>query len=141
MIRLALYSALSDRASMERIAVLDSFEKWQTPRPKRRSMPCPPWASRARSSSYSGETTRRLSRLSQPHPRQDHRRGEINAYDVLDCDWILFTDATLPARKRPSNARRHEHPDPSVVSEKTYALMDNAPTSSSSTPRDQGRRA
>jgi len=25
--------------------------------------------------------------------------GEINAYDVLDCDWILFTDATLPTAK------------------------------------------
>jgi large subunit ribosomal protein L4 len=25
--------------------------------------------------------------------------GEVNAYDVLDCDWILFTDATLPTLK------------------------------------------
>ena len=25
--------------------------------------------------------------------------GEINAYDVLDCDWILFTDETLPSAK------------------------------------------
>ena len=22
--------------------------------------------------------------------------GELNAYDVLDCDWVVFTDATLP---------------------------------------------
>ena len=22
--------------------------------------------------------------------------GELNAYDVLDSDWVLFTDATLP---------------------------------------------
>jgi large subunit ribosomal protein L4 len=25
--------------------------------------------------------------------------GELNAYDVLDCDWLLFTDATLPTAK------------------------------------------
>jgi hypothetical protein len=28
--------------------------------------------------------------------------GEINAYDVLDADWILFTDATLPVAKENS---------------------------------------
>ena len=31
MIRLALYSALSDRASMERVAIIDGFAKWETP--------------------------------------------------------------------------------------------------------------
>jgi len=25
--------------------------------------------------------------------------GEVNAYDVLDCDWLLFTDDTLPTAK------------------------------------------
>jgi large subunit ribosomal protein L4 len=25
--------------------------------------------------------------------------GEVNAYDVLDADWVLFTDATLPTVK------------------------------------------
>jgi hypothetical protein len=25
--------------------------------------------------------------------------GELNAYDVLDADWVLFTDATLPQAK------------------------------------------
>ena len=25
--------------------------------------------------------------------------GELNAYDVLDSDWVLFTDATLPTAK------------------------------------------
>jgi len=25
--------------------------------------------------------------------------GEINAYDVLDSDWVLFTDETLPSAK------------------------------------------
>src|SRR5665213_3379805 len=30
------------------------------------------------------------------------RAGEINAYDVLDCDWILFTDESLPSLKENS---------------------------------------
>src|ERR1700721_776232 len=34
MIRLALYSALSDRASMERVVVIDGYDKWETPRTK-----------------------------------------------------------------------------------------------------------
>ena len=34
MIRLALYSALSDRASMERVAIVDSFAAWETPKTK-----------------------------------------------------------------------------------------------------------
>jgi hypothetical protein len=25
--------------------------------------------------------------------------GELNAYDVLDADWVLFTDETLPSAK------------------------------------------
>src|SRR6202789_1200576 len=34
MIRLALYSALSDRASMSRVAIVDSFEHWSLPKTK-----------------------------------------------------------------------------------------------------------
>ena len=34
MIRLALYSALSDRASMSRVAVIDSFDAWSEPKTK-----------------------------------------------------------------------------------------------------------
>ena len=34
MIRLALYSALSDRAQLERVALIDNFEKWALPKTK-----------------------------------------------------------------------------------------------------------
>ncbi len=34
MIRLALYSALSDRATLERISVIDSFDNWSEPKTK-----------------------------------------------------------------------------------------------------------
>ncbi len=27
------------------------------------------------------------------------RVGELNAYDVLCCDWVVFTDATLPGSR------------------------------------------
>ncbi len=51
--------------------------------------------------------------------------GELNAYDVLDCDWMLFTDETLPTAKEKQLMRDAMsvliRP---VVSEKTYASMD-----------------
>src|SRR5271163_1856072 len=34
MVRLALHSALSDRAALERVAVVDSFSTWETPKTK-----------------------------------------------------------------------------------------------------------
>jgi large subunit ribosomal protein L4 len=100
MIRLALYSALSDRASMERIAVLDSFEKWQTPKTKEALNALSAMGLEGkvlvvlgRDDSTAFHAFRNLTHV------KTIDAGEINAYDVLDCDWILFTDATLPSTK------------------------------------------
>ena len=48
--------------------------------------------------------------------------GELNAYDVLDCDWLLFTDATLPTAKERLMRDAMNILIRPVVSEKTYAL-------------------
>ena len=48
MIRLALYSALSDRAELERVALIDSFDAWTTPKTKGATTFSRPSASRAR---------------------------------------------------------------------------------------------
>jgi len=40
--------------------------------------------------------------LDQPVTTEDGKTidaGEINAYDILNADWIVFTDATLPVAK------------------------------------------
>ena len=100
MIRLALYSALSDRASLERVAVLDSFAAWETPKTK---------VAIAALSAFglTGKILVVLDREDATALRAFRNltnvktidAGEINAYDVLDCDWVLFTDATLPTAK------------------------------------------
>jgi large subunit ribosomal protein L4 len=103
MIRLALYSALSDRASENRVAIIDSFAQWETPRTKD--------ALRALEAlRLDGKILVVLGREDATALRSFRNlmnvktidAGEINAYDVLDCDWILFTDETLPTLKEKS---------------------------------------
>ncbi|MFY9783460.1 MAG: 50S ribosomal protein L4 [Acidimicrobiales bacterium] len=100
MIRLALYSALSDRAEMERVALIDSFDSWSTPKTK--------GAINALSAlGLEGKILIVLGRDDETAFRSFRNlmnvktidAGELNAYDVLDCDWLLFTDETLPTAK------------------------------------------
>ena len=103
MIRLALYSALSDRASMERVALIDSFSAWETPKTKTA-------ISALEALGLEGKVLVVLAREDATALRSFRNlmnvktidAGEVNAYDVLDCDWILFTDATLPLAKENS---------------------------------------
>jgi large subunit ribosomal protein L4 len=100
MIRLALRSALSDRASMERIAVIDGFSPWTLPKTKDA-------VSALATLGLGGKVLVVLAREDGVAYRSfknlDNVKtidaGEINAYDILDADWILFTDATLPVAK------------------------------------------
>lgn len=100
MIRLALHSALSDRASLERVALVDSFEGWTLPRTKVA-------IEALRALGLEGKILVVLGRddvvALQSFRNLGNVRtidaGEVNAYDVLDSDWVLFTDATLPVAK------------------------------------------
>ena len=100
MIRLALYSALSDRASLERVAIVDGFDNWSAPKTK----------DAIAALGALGLEGKILVVLSRDDAVAFHSfrnlvnvktidAGEINAYDVLDSDWVLFTDATLPSAK------------------------------------------
>ena len=100
MIRLALNSALSDRAALERVALIDGFAAWTTPKTK----------DAVSSLSALGLSGKVLVVLSRDDAVAFHSfrnlgnvktidAGEVNAYDVLDADWVLFTDATLPTLK------------------------------------------
>jgi large subunit ribosomal protein L4 len=100
MIRLALYSALSDRAELERVALIDSFDAWTTPKTKSAT-------TLLETLGLEGKVLIVLSRDDNNANRSFRNlmnvktidAGELNAYDVLDCDWLLFTDATLPTAK------------------------------------------
>jgi large subunit ribosomal protein L4 len=99
MIRLALYSALSDRAALNQIAVIDSFS-WSTPKTKDA-------LSMMSSNGLAGKILVVLGREDVVAARSFANlsnvttldAGELNAYDVLNADWIVFTDATLPTAK------------------------------------------
>lgn len=103
MIRLALNSALSDRAAMERVAIVDSFSAWTTPRTKEALSSLGALGLEGKilvvieaSDQVAYQSFRNLGNV------KTIDAGEINAYDVLDSDWVLFTDATLPTAKENS---------------------------------------
>ncbi len=99
MVRLALCSALSDRASESRVAVLDAFT-WETPRTKDAvalldalGLEGSVLVVVSPSDAVPTRSMRNLERAS------TIVAGELNAYDVLANDWILFTDETLPTAR------------------------------------------
>jgi large subunit ribosomal protein L4 len=100
MIRLALRSALSDRAAEDRVALVDGFDAWTTPRTKDA-------LGALVALGLLGKVLVVLGREDLVAYRSFHNldfvttvdAGELNAYDVLNADWVLFTDATLPAAK------------------------------------------
>ena len=100
MIRLALYSALSDRASESHVVLVDSFAAWTAPKTK----------DAISSLNALGLTGKILVVIGREDEVAYHSfrnlenvktidAGELNAYDVLNSDWVLFTDATLPVAK------------------------------------------
>ena len=86
---------------MERVAIVDSFAAWSAPKTKdalaalerARARGQDPRRARAATTRSRSRSFRNLGNV------KTIDAGEINAYDVLDCDWVLFTDATLPAAK------------------------------------------
>jgi large subunit ribosomal protein L4 len=99
MVRLALCSALSDRASESRVAVLDRFT-WETPRTRDAAALLDALGLEGTvlvvvspSDAIATRSLRNLARAS------TIAAGELNAYDVLANDWVLFTDETLPTAR------------------------------------------
>jgi large subunit ribosomal protein L4 len=101
MIRLALYSALSDRAGEGRVALIDE-----------RTFPAPSTKDAVAALSAldlegrllvvlgpdDGIADRSLANLQRV---QTVQVAELNAYDILRSDWVVFTDATVPGETEP----------------------------------------
>ncbi len=100
MIRLALTSALSDRASEDRVALVDSFGAWTEPKTRDA-------LTALGALGLEGKVLVVLGRDDVVAYRSFKNlvgvttidAGELNAYDVLNADWVLFTDETLPSAK------------------------------------------
>jgi len=100
--RLALYSpsrtARASSASRSSIA----SSPGASPRPRRPSRRSRRSHRRQGPGGHHPRRHRRQPVVPEPRLRQDHRRRRAQCYDVLDADWILFTDATLPIAKEHS---------------------------------------
>ncbi len=96
MIRLALNSALSDRASEGRVAVVDAWD-FEAPRTRDAvaALDALNVEGRVLLVADRGDvnTWKSFANLGHVHVISP---GELNAYDVLVCDWVVFTQATLP---------------------------------------------
>ena len=96
MVRLALRSALSDRYSSERIIVLDTWGL-DAPKTKTARVALETLGTNGRILAVVGRddvnTTKSLANLPGVHVCQP---GELNTYDVLVSDWVVFTRDSLP---------------------------------------------
>ena len=96
MVRLALHSALSDRTHSERVVVIDAW-RFDTPRTKdaisaltNLGLDGKVMMVVAANDDTAVRSFRNLSTV------QLVEAGELNAYDVLCSDWLVFTRETLP---------------------------------------------
>ena len=96
MVRLALRSALSDRAASGHVALVDAWT-FETPRTKDAIAALDALGLTGRVlvvlDADDGIADRSFANLQNI---QTIQVGELNAYDILVNDWLVFTDATLP---------------------------------------------
>jgi len=96
MIQLALRSALSDRAAGGRVALVDSWS-FATPRTKDAIAALGALGLTGRVLVVLGDEDGYADRSFANLPEvQTMVVGELNAYDILVNDWVVFTDGTLP---------------------------------------------
>ncbi|MDP7258410.1 MAG: 50S ribosomal protein L4 [Acidimicrobiales bacterium] len=102
MIRLALNSALSDRAAEGRVAVVDAWN-FEVPRTRDAvtALEVLNIDGRVLVVADRGDvnTWKSFSNLGHVHVLSP---GELNAYDVLVSDWVVFTQETLPVGSTPT---------------------------------------
>jgi large subunit ribosomal protein L4 len=88
---------------MDRVAVVDGFSTWETPKTKDAIAALEAMGLDGKILVVLGaEDATALRSFRNLMNVKTIDAGEVNAYDVLDCDWILFTDETLPTLKEKS---------------------------------------
>ena len=138
MIRLALRSALSDRAAEDKVLVIDDWG-FDTPSTKAALSALAALKLEGKVLVVLGDDDVAALKSFRNLPGiQTIRSRELNAYDVLVNDWVVFTEATLPGGEpAPAAGARGRHHgggglmkdarqviiEP-IVSEKSYALLE-----------------
>jgi large subunit ribosomal protein L4 len=111
MIQLALRSALSDRAAQERVVLIDQWS-FDTPSTKAALAALAALGVTGRVLVVLGDEDGYADRSFGNLPEvQTMMVGELNAYDILVNDWVVFTDQTLPGQSQPGPARVADQPD------------------------------
>ena len=101
MIQLALRSALSDRAAQGRVAVVDAWT-FEIPSTKAAIAALAALGATGRVLVVLGDGDGYADRSFGNLPEiQTILAGELNAYDILVNDWLVFTDETLPGGSGP----------------------------------------
>ena len=101
MVRLALKSALSDRAASDRVVVVD---EWNFELPKTKTAVATLYAFNVECrvlivvNQNDSNTWKSFANLDRVHVISP---GELNAYDVLVSDWVVFAKSTLPDAASP----------------------------------------
>lgn len=108
MVRLALRSALSDRASQDRVVVVDSWG-FDAPSTKaaRKSLDALGVSGRLLVVLGRDDTTSALSFRNLPEVHLIHT-DQLNAYDVLVSDWVLFTSEALPGGEAAASGEENQ---------------------------------
>jgi large subunit ribosomal protein L4 len=136
MIRLALYSALSDRAGEGRVALID---EWSFAVPKTKDAVAALAALELSGRVLvvlgpdDGIADRSLANLQNIQTMQV---AELNAYDILRSDWVVFTDATLPGETEPAPASATATPARRATTKKAAGTVKAASTSKADTETD-----
>jgi large subunit ribosomal protein L4 len=96
MVQLALRSALSDRAAEGKVAVVSRWD-FAAPKTREARVALRALGIEGRALVVLGPeeelAAKSFRNLPEVHVLP---AGELNAYDVLCCDWVVFTEATLP---------------------------------------------
>ncbi len=143
MVRAALVSALSDRAAEERIALVDRWS-WEVPRTKGALEALAALSLDGRVLVVIGADDEVARRSFANLPRVDTLvSAELNAYDILRSDWVVFTDATLPGATpvdaaQPETAAAEATAEPAAAEATADTTAPEAPTSEAET--DDGTR-
>ncbi len=104
MVQLALRSALSDRAAENRVAVVESWN-FTAPRTRDAKAALAALGFEGKVLLVLGPDDETAAKSFRNLPgAQVIKASELNAYDVLCNDWVVFTRATLPATTAPAES-------------------------------------
>lgn len=108
MIRIALASALSDRAAEDRVVVVDSW-RFDSPSTKAAKQCISALELSGRVLIVLGDDEVEAAKSFRNLPEvQTIAARELNAYDILCSDWVVFSQATLPGSAPPSSATEQD---------------------------------